>query len=45
VLLTGDLLLLGGRIADVLARRAVFLAGLSARPRCPCQAIAGVMRR
>jgi EmrB/QacA subfamily drug resistance transporter len=29
VLLTGGLLLLGGRIADVLARRAVFLAGLS----------------
>jgi EmrB/QacA subfamily drug resistance transporter len=28
VLLTGGLLLLGGRIADVLARRAVFLAGL-----------------
>src|SRR5919106_6134789 len=29
VLLTGGLLLLGGRIADVLARRAVFLTGLS----------------
>jgi EmrB/QacA subfamily drug resistance transporter len=29
VLLTGGLLLLGGRIADVLARRGVFLAGLS----------------
>jgi EmrB/QacA subfamily drug resistance transporter len=29
VLLTGGLLLLGGRIADVLARRAVFLAGLT----------------
>jgi EmrB/QacA subfamily drug resistance transporter len=29
VLLTGGLLLLGGRIADVLARRSVFLAGLS----------------
>jgi EmrB/QacA subfamily drug resistance transporter len=29
VLLTGGLLLLGGRLADVLARRAVFLAGLS----------------
>jgi EmrB/QacA subfamily drug resistance transporter len=29
VLLTGGLLLLGGRIADVLARRTVFLAGLS----------------
>ena len=29
VLLTGGLLLLGGRIADVLARRAVFIAGLS----------------
>jgi EmrB/QacA subfamily drug resistance transporter len=28
VLLTGGLLLLGGRIADVLARRSVFLAGL-----------------
>src|SRR5919106_2656338 len=28
VLLTGGLLLLGGRIADVLARRGVFLAGL-----------------
>jgi EmrB/QacA subfamily drug resistance transporter len=28
VLLTGGLLLLGGRIADVLARRAVFLTGL-----------------
>jgi EmrB/QacA subfamily drug resistance transporter len=28
VLLTGGLLLLGGRIADVLARRTVFLAGL-----------------
>jgi EmrB/QacA subfamily drug resistance transporter len=28
VLLTGGLLLLGGRIADVLARRAVFMAGL-----------------
>jgi EmrB/QacA subfamily drug resistance transporter len=29
VLLTGGLLLLGGRIADVLARRSVFLAGLA----------------
>jgi EmrB/QacA subfamily drug resistance transporter len=29
VLLTGGLLLLGGRIADALARRAVFVAGLS----------------
>src|ERR687891_1005919 len=29
VLFTGGLLLLGGRIADVLARRGVFLAGLS----------------
>jgi EmrB/QacA subfamily drug resistance transporter len=29
VLLTGGLLLLGGRITDVLARRSVFLAGLS----------------
>jgi EmrB/QacA subfamily drug resistance transporter len=29
VLLTGGLLLLGGRLADVLPRRAVFLAGLS----------------
>jgi EmrB/QacA subfamily drug resistance transporter len=29
VLLTGGLLLLGGRIADVLARRALFLSGLS----------------
>jgi EmrB/QacA subfamily drug resistance transporter len=29
VLLTGGLLLLGGRIADVLARRGVFLAGLA----------------
>ena len=29
VLLTGGLLLLGGRIADVFARRAVFIAGLS----------------
>jgi EmrB/QacA subfamily drug resistance transporter len=29
VLLTGGLLLLGGRISDVLARRSVFLAGLS----------------
>jgi EmrB/QacA subfamily drug resistance transporter len=29
VLLTGGLLLLGGRIADALARRGVFLAGLS----------------
>ena len=29
VLLTGGLLLLGGRLADVLARRSVFLAGLS----------------
>jgi EmrB/QacA subfamily drug resistance transporter len=29
VLLTGGLLLLGGRIADVLARRGVFLAGLT----------------
>ena len=29
VLLTGGLLLLGGQIADVLARRAVFLTGLS----------------
>src|SRR5262245_61096283 len=29
VLLTSELLLLGGRIADVLARRTVFLAGLS----------------
>jgi EmrB/QacA subfamily drug resistance transporter len=28
VLLTGGLLLLGGRLADVLARRAVFIAGL-----------------
>src|SRR5688500_12737495 len=28
VLLTGGLLLLGGRLADVLARRAVFLTGL-----------------